>query len=325
MTERAIVADIGGTNARFATVNLKTMVLDTIVVYPLINFPTLADAILHYQQQYGLTEIKQAVIAIACPVTDDIVNMTNGHWQFSIREMQVKLSFSILEVINDFTAIAMSLPALSEQEKYQIGTGETQQDKPCLVLGAGTGLGVAYLLSQSSRFVPLAGEGGHISWTVTNKQEWFIQQFLMKKYGRVSAERVLSGPGLEQLYLALAAYQQTEVVALSAKEITQQALTDSSSLAYTTVQQFLASLGCFAGDLTLLLNVSGGVYIAGGIAPSILSLLAESDFRERFEEKGRFSNFNKQVPVYIITAPYPGLLGAAFYLKHFLMDTEYDI
>lgn len=314
----AIVADIGGTNARFSRVELASLALDNVAVYPCAEFATLADALIHYQQQQGLTDIKHVAIAIACPVTSDQISMTNFHWRFSVKAMQQHLGLEALQVMNDFTAVAMSLPALTAEQKVKVGSGEVQHGKPMAVLGAGTGLGVAHLLLVNDQFIPLPGEGGHVDWAAQTEQEWFIQQMLAKEYGHVSPERLLSGPGLEAIYKALALYRQQVAAPLSAAEIAKQALTGECTLARDTVLQFFASLGSVAGDLSLTLSTFGGVYIAGGIAPKLLPLLADSEFRARFEAKGRFSAFNRQIATYVVTAEQPGLVGAAVYLKQFL-------
>ena len=314
----AIVADIGGTNARFSRVDLTTLQLDNVAVYPCAEFATLADALLHYQQQQQLTAIKHVAIAIACPVTGDHISMTNFHWQFSIKAMQQQLGLEALQVMNDFTAVAMCLPALTPEQKIKLGNADAQPGKPMAVLGAGTGLGVAHLLPLQGQFVALPGEGGHVDWAAQNDQEWFIQQVLAKEYGHVSPERLLSGPGLEAIYKALALYRQQTVSPLSAADIAAQALAGNSALAVATVQQFFASLGSVAGDLALTLSTFGGVYIAGGIVPKLLPLLPGSEFRTRFEAKGRFSAFNRQIATFVVTAEQPGLVGAAVYLKQFL-------
>lgn len=314
----AIVADIGGTNARFSRVNLNSLSLDAVAVYPCAQFATLADALLHYQQQHQLSAIKHVAIAIACPVMGDVISMTNFHWQFSVSAMQQQLGLDALHVINDFTAVAMSLPALTADEKVQIGNGNTVIGKPMAVLGAGTGLGVAHLLPVDGSYIPLPGEGGHVDWAAQNEQEWFIQQTLSSEYGHVSPERLLSGPGLEAIYQALALYQKQTVPTLSAAQISQLALAGESALAIATVEQFFAALGRVAGNLALTLSTFGGVYIAGGIVPKLLPLVADSPFRSCFEAKGRFSEFNRQIATYIVTAQQPGLVGAAVYLKQFL-------
>lgn len=311
----AIVADIGGTNARFSRVDLDTLALDKVVVYPCADFATLALALQYYREHQDLTDIAHVAVAIACPVTGDFVKMTNFHWEFSIAQIKAELGLAEFVVLNDFTAVAMSLPAIRDAELVKTGAGERDLTKPMAVLGAGTGLGVAHLIPTAHGYIPLPGEGGHTDWTAQNEQEWFIQRYLAAHYGHVSPERLLSGPGLESLYLALAAYQQLDVPAKTAAEIGQQALDGSCALSQAVVAQFFASLGSLAGDLALTLSTFGGVYVAGGITPKLLPLLEQSEFRSRFEAKGRFAAFNRQIATYIVTAEQPGLLGCAVYLK----------
>lgn len=312
----AIVADIGGTFARFSRVHLGTLMMDNIAIYTCAEHRSLESVLLTYQAQHALNTITQVAIAIACPVLDDVICMTNTHWRFSINELKHKLGLSELKVLNDFNAIAMSLPALSDLDVVTIGTGYADKSKARVVLGAGTGLGVAYLLANDQGYVAHAGEGGHVSWGAKTEQEWFIACYLKKMYAHVSYERVLSGQGLENLYRALAALHQQEERSLPAAQIVALALAQQCAVAEATVAQFFSILGAYAGDLALIFAALGGVYIAGGIVPRLLPLLHQSDFRASFEEKGRFSGFNAQIPSYVITAEQPGILGAAVYLKH---------
>ena len=311
----AIVADIGGTFARFSRVNLENLIMDKIEIYSCAAYPSFESVFLDYKSQHGLDEIRQAALAIACPVLNDVICMTNTHWRFSISESKQKLGLTELKVLNDFNAIAMSLPVLSNQQMFQIGRGAADQNGTRAVLGAGTGLGVAFLVPTQEGYSAHAGEGGHISWGAKTEQEWFIYRYLRRKYEHVSYERLLSGQGLENLYHALATLHQKETGPLTASEIIALALAKQCPIAEATVAQFFAILGSYAGDLALIFAAFGGVYIAGGIVPRLISLLHDSDFRTRFEEKGRFSDFNAKIPTYVITAEQPGILGAAVYLK----------
>mgnify|MGYP000101823747 CR=1 FL=1 len=312
----AIVADIGGTFARFSRVNLDTLEMDKIEIYACAEYSSIEAVLLTYQVKQSLENITQVALAIACPVLDDVVCMTNTDWRFSISELKQKLGLSELKVLNDFNAIAMSIPALSELQLVQVGKGLPDQSKPRVVLGAGTGLGVAYLIANDQDYLAQAGEGGHVSWGARTEQEWFIYCYLRKTYAHVSYERLLSGHGLENIYRALTVFYQQEERSLPAAQIVALALAQQCVVAEATVAQFFALLGAYAGDLALIFSAFGGIYIAGGIVPRLLPLLHHSDFRSRFEEKGRFSSFNAQIPVYIITAEQPGILGAAVYLKH---------
>ncbi len=314
----AIVADIGGTNARFCRVDLTSLQMDKVVVYPCADFASLSLALNYYRSEQQLQHIVDVAVAIACPVQGDVIKMTNFHWEFSIQAVKAELGLRHFVVLNDFTAVAMSLPALNAHELVKVGPGDAVVDAPRAVLGAGTGLGVGHLITTAHGYIPLPGEGGHTDWAATNDQEWFIQRYLAAHYGHVSPERLLSGPGLEALYVAIAAYQQQTVTPLSAAAIGQYALDGSDEIAKAAVAQFFASLGSLAGDLALNLSTRGGVYVAGGIVPRLLSLVNDSEFRRRFEQKGRFSGFTHAIPTFIVTAEQPGLLGCAVYLKQTL-------
>ncbi|MFN6969780.1 MAG: glucokinase [Rheinheimera sp.] len=318
MVKHAIVADIGGTNARFSRVDLDTLALDHVVVYPCADFATLALALNYYRTEQKLTEIVHVAVAIACPVNGDLVKMTNFFWQFSIQDTKAELGLTEFIVLNDFTAVAMCLPALRDAEKVKFGAGAADPTKPMAVLGAGTGLGVGHLIPTAQGYIPLPGEGGHVDWTAQNEQEWFIQRYLAAHFGHVSPERLLSGPGIESLYLAIAAYRGISTEPKTAAEISQHALAKTDDLCSAVISQFFASLGGLAGDLALTLSTFGGVYVGGGIVPKLLPLLEDSEFRSRFEAKGRFTDFNRQIATYVVTAEQPGLLGCAVYLKQIL-------
>lgn len=311
----AIVADVGGTFARFSRVHLETLALDEVAIYRCAEYNSFESVLVTYQTQSGLEDIKCVAIAIACPISDDWVNMTNGPWQFSIRELKQKLNLHELKVINDFNAIAMSLPVLKEHQVRQIGQGQADNNKVKVVLGAGTGLGLAYLVPSSKRYVAFAGEGGHASWGAKTQREWFIYNELKQYYDHVSYERLLSGHGLENLYKALLRFHNQTMPALQASEIISQALSQQNSIAEETIVQFFSVLGVYAGDMALTFGAFGGVYIAGGIVPRLLSLIEQSNFRANFEDKGRFSEFSAQMATFVITEEQPGLLGAAVSLK----------
>lgn len=318
----AVVADIGGTNARFCRINLTTFELDRVQVFACADYPTLTDVMTAYSREQDVP-LEHVAIAIACPVDSDEINMTNHHWQFSIRGVRKSMGLKTFKVLNDFAAAAMSIVTLQPHELKQIGGGKITPKAPKAVLGAGTGLGVGHLITMPDGTVmPLPGEGGHVDWAPTNEKEWAIHRFIHNRLGRVSAERVLSGPGLETLYLALADYHGRNVVPLSAAKIGQRALSGIDTLALETVNQFFASLGSFAGNLALNLNTYGGVYIAGGVVPKLMQLMATSNFRARFEHKGRFCQVAEAIPCFVITAEHAGLRGVAQYLKQSLQQSK---
>jgi glucokinase len=310
-----IVADIGGTFARFARVDLVDLQMDHLQVYSCEDFISLQSAFLTYQAQYSMQNIKQLAVAIACPVLNDQVTMTNGQWSFSINKTKEELGLSNFIVMNDFSAIARSLPILGEKDVIQIGQGKAKSEGVKVVLGAGTGLGVSLVISATKQAIPIDGEGGHASWGATSEIEWFIYSHLKKRFNHVSYERLLSGQGLENIYAALAEYHQQKTVITTAAEIIDEVTLGNNELATLAVEQFFSCLGSYAGNLALTLGAFGGIYIAGGIVPRLLSVMPHSSFRSHFEAKGRFSQFNEAIPTYVITASQPGILGAAFCLK----------
>lgn len=310
----AIVADIGGTFARFARVDLDQLQMDHLQIYACADYLSLQSVFLTYQAQYSLQNVKQFAIAIACPLLGDQVTMTNGKWSFSISNLKDELGLGKLLVMNDFSATAMSLSALGAKDIIQIGQGLPKKDGVRVVLGAGTGLGVAYLVSHSNQNLAIAGEGGHASWGATTELEWVIYNHMKKRFSHVSYERLLSGQGLENIYAALAEHHH-EKTRLSAAQVIDLANKGQSELAQKTIEQFFACLGSYAGNLALTLGALGGIYIAGGVVPRLLSHIHQSNFRAQFEAKGRFSHFNQSIPTYVITAAQPGILGAALNLK----------
>jgi len=320
----AIVADIGGTNARFSSVHLQHMYVSNTNVFSCSDFPDLASAFQFYKQRHNLENIKQAAIAIACPIQGDQVQMTNFHWQFSIKKLKQDLGLKHLKVMNDFTAAAMCIPQIKDNEKIQIGPGAARNDQPSIILGAGTGLGVATLFPDDHGFKVLPGEGGHADWCVHDEQEWFIYTFLSERYGHVSIERVLSGAGIEDIYQALSAFYHQAPQPLDASQIASLALKRECKIAISTINQFIKTLAHVSGDLALTQAALGGVYIAGGIVPKLLKLINPLCFRQCFEAKGRFESYNQLIATYIISASQPGIIGAAAYLRQ-LMEQDSDV
>jgi len=315
-----LVADIGGTNIRLAIT--KNNNITGIITYQCADFPSLIDVIRHYIEAKQLTDTRiNACLAIACPTEDDLISMTNLPWQFSQKELKAELKLNKLMLINDYTAIAMAIPMLTEQQKVKIGGGEAVTNKPIAVCGPGTGLGVANLIPVNNNWHCLSGEGGHIDFAPVDELDIKILQYLKTLKKRVSYEQLLSGYGLVQIYQALVDINKEQETSeasptdLTAKEISTQALNGSCALCKQALAQFCKVLGSFAGNLALTTASLGGVYIAGGIVPRFIDYVKSSDFRERFETKGRMSHLNKSTPTYIITESQPGLIGAAAYLN----------
>jgi glucokinase len=308
-----LLADIGGTNARFALYEQGQYRDEQ--VFACADYPTLVDAIEHYLQQVGAQRgarrPREGAFAIAGPVTGDLIRMTNHVWEFSASQTRQRLSFSRLIFMNDFTALAMAVRHLPSNELEAVGQGRPQADAPIAVLGPGTGLGVSGLIPAGDHWIPLQGEGGHVTLAVMNEREIAVFKQLHQRFSHVSAERVLSGAGLVSLYEALCAIDAAVPDALTPADITRRAHEGSCRTCMETVSMFCALLGTFAGNLALTLGALGGVYLGGGIVPRLGRLFTGSPFRDRFEDKGRYADYLARIPTYIIRAPLPALVGLA--------------
>ena len=312
-----LLADIGGTNARF-TLETGPNCFDAVLVLPCKDFPSLQDAIGAYlatvpAQAAGAPHVRRAALAIANPIDGDFVRMTNHSWSFSTEAMRTFFGFETLLLVNDFTALAMALPHLSPNQRLAIGGGVPRANSAIGLIGAGTGLGVSGLIAADERWIALASEGGHVGFTPSDEREIEVLRFAWREYSHLSAERLLSGSGLELIYRALAS-RTRKAEPLQAAEITRRALDGSCTICSETVECFCAMLGTFAGNLAVTLGAQGGVYVGGGIVPRLGRIFLQSPFRERFEQKGRFSNYLAQIPTYIITADYPAFLGCSVLL-----------
>jgi glucokinase len=307
-----LLADIGGTNARFA---LETApgILEKIEVLPGAEYPTLEAALRTYLQRVAATgAVKHAAIGIANPVTGDWVQMTNHHWGFSIESTRQAIGLDSLVVINDFTALALSLPHLPAAELRQVGGGVARPAAVLGLIGPGTGLGVSGLVPDGAGgHIALAGEGGHVSFAPFDERELAVWRFARERHDHVSAERLLSGPGLVLIHEALCHLAGEAYQPATAADITRRALAGEGVRCREAVDVFCAMLGGAAGNLALTLGAVGGIYIGGGIVPRLGALFLDSPFRARFEDKGRFSGYLAAIPVYLIESPYPALIGAS--------------
>jgi glucokinase len=310
-----LLADIGGTNARFA-LELGPGRIELIDVLACDDYPTLADALLAYLASPAvvaarLGAIRQGAIAIANPVVDDLVRMTNHHWEFSIEALRRQCGFETLLVVNDFSALAYALPHLAPQDKLQVGGGAARADAPLGLIGAGTGLGVSGLIPAAGSWTALRSEGGHVSFSPANEVEVAILQYAWTEFEHVSAERLLSGAGMELIYRALAHRAGQPVQVLGAPEISRRALSGECALCDQVLEVFCGMLGTIAGNLAVTLGAQGGIYIGGGIVPRLGERFLRSSFRARFEQKGRFAGYLSQVPTWVITSEYPAFLGVS--------------
>ena len=309
-----LMGDVGGTNARFAVQEAPGAQPSQVVTYPVVAYPSIADALEAYVAQLTCARPSQAAIGIANPIVGDHVKMTNFHWEFSIEAVRQALAFDRLLLINDFTALALSLPALQPEHLKRIGTSGAADPRAAIgLIGPGTGLGVSGLLHDTSgHTVPLGGEGGHVSLAPANAREDRVVAVLRDKFGHASAERALSGMGLVNLYEALCVIDGVAARALDPAGVTGAATAGSDARCVEAVEIFFGLLGSVAGNLALTLGSRGGMYIGGGIIPRLGDWIARSTFRERFVAKGRFRDYLDGIPTWLIQAETsPALIGAA--------------
>jgi glucokinase len=315
--EYILLGDIGATNARFAL--LSNGSLSAISSFEVAKFGQFTDVLANFvKERCRQTKINQALLAIAGPVTDERVLLTNSTWIIDPRELQMRFGLQV-RIVNDFEAVALSLPSLTSTDLAEIGGGRPELGAPMAVLGPGSGLGVACLVHRSEKRVVIASEGGHATLAPNCDQEDRIVAHLRERFGHASAERAISGGGLENIYQAIAALEGLKIPPQSATEITKNAISGECQLARRSLYMFCAFLGSFAGNVALTFGARGGVYIAGGISPRILNFLIRSEFRKRFEAKGRFQSYLEAIPSYVITHPAAALIG----LKS-LVEAEFD-
>ena len=316
-----LVADIGGTNARFALERGPGWIAQTETL-ACADYPRFQDAARDYLGRHAAgAGVRHAVIAIANPVEGDVVKMTNHSWAFSLQAARTELGLETLLAVNDFAALAMALPQLSASELVQVGGGAPALDGVIGLVGAGTGLGVAALLPTHGRWTVLQSEGGHVAFSPGDRREQEILAYCWQRWEHVSAERLVSGPGLALIHEALAvrAGKAAEPFApLDPAVIVERALLGADPLCVDTLDTFCAMLGTVAANLAVTLCARGGIYIGGGVVPRLGEWFARSSFRTRFENKGRFSRFAARIPCFVIHAPYPALGGAAAMLAEHL-------
>ncbi len=333
-----LVADVGGTNARFALVDAGSHRPRNEASLPSGEFADLADAVSAYLGALpGTPRPRSACVAIAAPTHRDKIVFANLHWEFSVEETRKTLGLDRLVVMNDFAALAMAIPEIPDTEKVRIGGGSPVERQPIAVVGPGTGLGVAGLTWLHGHWTPIPGEGGHVNFAPSDDEEVDIFQIVRGDRDRVSAERLLSGSGLQRLYRTYckldrlaedgwragveaavaeghSALEDREEDYLAPAEITERALKGSSDRCTRALDRFCGMLGTFTGDVAMTFGARGGVYMGGGILPRLGGFLEQSAFRARFEAKGRMRDYAQAIPTTVITAPIPALAGAAAWL-----------
>ena len=310
-----LLADIGATYARFA-IERAPREFDAIASLRIADFPDLHATVSAYLAQHehvGAKLIEHAAMAVANPVDGDFVRLTNAPWQFSIEEERTKLGLKTLVVVNDFTALAMAVPGLQSDEIRQVGGGAVKDGSVIGVIGAGSGLGVSGVIPAEHGWVALGTEGGHTSFSPRNEREVAILEYAWKMFTHVSFERVLSGRGIELMYAALAAHRKQTLTEPKpeAQEIAKRALAGTDALAVETMEVFCEILGTAAANLAVTLGAKAGIYVGGAIVPRLGDFFVNSRFRQRFEDKGRFSDYLKDVPTFVIHAEQATFRGVA--------------
>jgi glucokinase len=321
-----LIGDIGGTNARFALADPERPAFDQVVKLSCSDFATAIDAIDHYLEEVGAEPPAGVCLAAAGPIVDGAVRFTNNHWRIEGGTLEQHLGARSVRLLNDFEAIALSLPFIGAEDLSPIGSAsqglDLKSDFTVGVLGPGTGLGVAGLLGRRGQLFPVVGEGGHRGFSPESGRQIEVLQVLRERFERVSDERLLSGPGLVNIHQALQQLHGVPGEPASAQDIFARAEAREDRLAVEAVRLFFDVLGQVAGDLALELGAEQGVFIAGGIVKRYPDLLAASGFRSAFELKGRHRSLMERVPTHLITHDDPGLLGAAYGAMHDLQGAD---
>jgi glucokinase len=306
-SERVLLGDIGGTNARLALAT--DSVLGPITSFEVSRFSRFTDVVdLFLREDRHRSGLRHALFSIAAPIHGERCVLTNSPWVIDVIELRTAFGVQS-QLLNDFAAVAHSLPLLSPADLAKIGGGVANKTSPMAVLGPGTGLGVACLIRRTGKPVVIPSEGGHATLAATCDREDQIIQYLRRRFGHASAERAVSGPGLENIYLAIGALDRVETALQNATQITRSALSGECRVAVEALNVFCAFLGSFAGNVALTFDARGGVYIAGGISPRIVNFMRQSQFRARFEAKGRFRDYLKEIPANVITHPAAAFVG----------------
>jgi len=316
----ALLGDIGGTNARFALCRPGERPAEA-VLRTGADFPALEDAIADVLSETGAV-VEEVVLAVAGPVEQGVAELSNSPWRADAEALRRRFGWRHCRLLNDFAANALALPLLEPGEVEAIGGGQVAAGRPKVVLGPGTGLGVAGLVpAEDGRWIAVPGEGGHSSLAGEDEYEDALISVLRRELGHVSHESVICGPGLLNLYRAVVEVAGPEAAAWTRQyahnpaDVTRFALQEPGGPAGQAIAVFSRLLGAYAGDLALIYGAHGGVYLTGGVLPALGTLFDRQGFRRRFEAKGRFENYLRAIPTLQVTAAQPGLLGLSSLLR----------
>ena len=316
-----LVSDIGGTNARFA-IEIAPYEFVEIKTLTCRDYPTLADAINSYLNASEYPQVKHAALAVPSPIVDDTLFMVNSPWHLSSM-MQTKIDTKLdsLIFLNDFHALALSIPHIPKDKLVKVGGEDPDSDKPICIIGPGTGLGMATLFKHplQDEYFAIPAEGGRSSFAAVSEEEFELWKHVHRRFQHVSVERVLSGPGLQVMYEAICEIKGVAIERIpSPSEITELGVNNQCFICTQVVDYFCRILGTTASNLACITSAFGGVYIGGGIVPKILDYFLKSDFRCRFEDKGRYRTFLAKMPIYVIVHDYPAMLGSSYALETYL-------
>ena len=328
-TDSILIADIVGTNARFALAKPSELSEDInhtnstpyehALTLQCADFDSISDAINNYLNHEQVSSLKAICFAVAGPVKNQTVQFTNNRWSISAQQLQLEFNAQQSTLLNDFEAIAYSLAQLGESDLHPLGDKGTNtintNHQPKAVVGPGSGLGIAGLIHDQNRLIPVASEGGHAGFSPDNPIQTEICHYLQGKFGRVSNERLLSGPGLVNIYEAICAIKGIENNGLHASDISQSGANKSDPICVEALELFFHILGQVAGDTALMMKATGGVFIAGGIAQRFPELLSNSQFRSGFENKGRYQELMLDIPTWLVMHKNPGLVGASVFAQ----------
>lgn len=317
-----LVADIGGTNARFS-VEVSPFKYEHTLVLACKESVDLPDAIKKYLSAVGFSDvIKNAAIALPAPEVQDIYYMVNSPWPpFSASEAKKQSGLDNLLFLNDFHALALAVPFINKDKLVRYGgLSEPDETKPIAIIGPGTGLGMATLIKHPiGDYYSVPAEGGRSSFAPVNKEEIELWEFAHKRFSHVSVERFVSGPGLQLIYEGLHAINRKIIEKLlSPAEIVEAGITGKNWICKQSVDIFCRMFGTIASNLAVIVNSFGGLYIGGGIIPKMLDYFLRSEFRSRFEDKGRYRPYLVQLPIFIIMQEFPAFLGASYALDTYL-------
>jgi glucokinase len=323
---RVLAGDIGGTNARLAMVEVdrEAVRLCDTRRFATSNFPGLAPIVQVFLGEVGDAP-DRACFAIACPILDGQCNGTNLSWTVNVRTLAEEIGIPRTKIINDLHAVGHGVQRLGPADLVPLQTGEPNERGVIALIGAGTGLGESFVTRNGDAYQVHSSEGGHATFGATSEREFGLLTSLATKFGHVSTERVVSGPGLENIYHYLAeagdAPEQARVrrrmdAGDPSAVISDEALAGTDQLSERALAMFVSAYGAQAGNLALTVMATGGVYVAGGIAPRIVPKLRDGTFMTAFRNKGRLSDVLARIPVHIIVNQHAGLIGAAMVAMH---------